>query len=291
MEATVSPFGGQEICIEKIPIGYIVQRYKVKCGLDISDDFKYIDYVYLCECKLTGYRYWKPFHVAGKRNLYMKLSSVLSNYYRYERWEYSKVRTLLKKNFDVLEVGCGRGFFLKSIEDMIKSGIGLELNPFAIKDKVTSFPVKSIKIGDINKEGRKFDVICSFQVLEHLIQPKIFLQNCIKLLKPKGLLIISTPNYSYIAHQKKLDCFDLPPHHMGHYTDSVFKNIGNLLDLDISCIYKQLRKDDLSIMVTEKSKNTIIYRIYRKIISTLTRIIFTILKEEGHSILVVFKKK
>lgn len=44
------------------------------------------------------------------------------------------------------------------------------------------------------KLNKQFDVICSLEVIEHVENPKDFIQNCIKCLKPGGSFFISTMN-------------------------------------------------------------------------------------------------
>jgi ubiquinone/menaquinone biosynthesis C-methylase UbiE len=38
------------------------------------------------------------------------------------------------------------------------------------------------------------DVIISFETIEHILRPDIFLDECVRVLVPKGILIVSTPN-------------------------------------------------------------------------------------------------
>ncbi len=44
-----------------------------------------------------------------------------------------------------------------------------------------------------------FDAIYALEVFEHLISPLVFLSECARLLKPGGILCLSTPNVSHIG--------------------------------------------------------------------------------------------
>jgi SAM-dependent methyltransferase len=54
-----------------------------------------------------------------------------------------------------------------------------------------------------------FDVVCSFQVLEHLREPASFLAEAARVLRPAGVLILTTPN--------RLTSFSENPYHVKEY--------------------------------------------------------------------------
>jgi len=107
----------------------------------------------------------------------------------------------------VLDIGCATGFmgeYLFKKKKCFVYGIdNREGELVKAKKRLT----KAILL-DIEKEGsvknilkesksEKFDVILATSVIEHLRNPSLFLENCKKLLKPQGIIIVSTPN---IAH-------------------------------------------------------------------------------------------
>src|SRR5262245_17387445 len=113
MEMTTDgPFGASRLVLS-LPTGDIVAAYRKKCGADVSRWFGDLTELHMFECQQTGYRFWRPSSIAGDEQFYRYLSSKWPNYYRSERWEYPLVREMLTESDRLIEVGCGRGFFLK----------------------------------------------------------------------------------------------------------------------------------------------------------------------------------
>lgn len=190
--ATLSPFGSTAELVRILSVGYIEELYLAKCGVDISEQFRGHTQVSLYQCRKTGYRFWRPLDIAGDEQLYKMLSHAWPHYYRTERWEYKQPETT------ILEIGSGRGYFLQSMESRCEAALGLELNTATLSNKITSFPVRAITIEELARESPgSFDVVLAFQVLEHVVDPATFLASAMRCLKPKGYLLLSTPNFSH----------------------------------------------------------------------------------------------
>jgi ubiquinone biosynthesis O-methyltransferase len=59
---------------------------------------------------------------------------------------------------------------------------------------------KNVEIFDLLPLNITFDVIVASEVIEHIRQPVNFLSACSKLLKPNGLLILTTPNRNFLSY-------------------------------------------------------------------------------------------
>lgn len=230
------PFGEPGIKVRSMAVDKICEMYQQKCGYDAGRHFKSLTRIDLYECTATGMRYWRPYWIAGDEKFYQEISSLYPHYYyRTDRWEYPHARKALsRKKAKVLEVGCGKGYFLRSLESTQHHGVGIELNKDAVANKVTKFPIYSQSLesyAEIYHE--EFTAFCSFQVLEHVVDPAAFIKDAMTLLQPGGLLILSTPNYEFPLHKNAGDAFDLPPHHINHFTKSVFRKIADLFRLKL----------------------------------------------------------
>jgi len=285
-----SPFDGKARLITKIHTHEIARRYRDKCGADISSEICEYEFAELYQCESTGYKFWYPFELAGGEALYKILRKSWPNYYRSQRWEYKLAREVVEAGNSCLEVGCGRGFFLRSIESVVKSAIGLELNREAIEQSVCQSPILNENLEEHashNKEA--YDCVFSFQVLEHVTDPLKFLRDCRFCLRSGGSMVISVPNDNYIAHRDMADAFNLPPHHMGGYNEEVLKKIGDLMDLKVVDIYFS-PPESPGIQVTDAVANALPWRIFSWISARIGKLLLKLLREPGHTILIVFRK-
>lgn len=93
---------------------------------------------------------------------------------------------------ELLDFGCGLGFFLDAAFDFGFAVSGVEFNPFAINYIRSRYahPVQSYE--DFLAESRQYDVLTLFDVIEHLLDPFAFLAAVRARVSDGGLLVIST---------------------------------------------------------------------------------------------------
>lgn len=99
---------------------------------------------------------------------------------------------------DLLEIGCGEGRGIAMLKDKVKSFTAIDKIETVIDQLSERFPdVKFIQdnIPPLNKVAdNSYDVIITFQVIEHIKNDKLFLQEIHRVLKPGGKALITTPN-------------------------------------------------------------------------------------------------
>lgn len=100
---------------------------------------------------------------------------------------------------DVLDIGCGEGYGADFLAGSAKRVSGIDYDKTAIdyaKDKYykdnLEFSVLDVK--NLSYLTQKFDVICSFQNIEHILDTRKLLNNISNLLKDNGIFICSTCN-------------------------------------------------------------------------------------------------
>jgi len=112
------------------------------------------------------------------------------------RFTFESIWPLSVRNKSVLDVGCGTASLLDAVKNISKSQVGVEpCQPYldSIIDKGYE-AYKSIQLC-IDKQGyNSFDMAFSIQVIEHVLNPKTFLEEILTLLKPGADLVVSTPN-------------------------------------------------------------------------------------------------
>jgi len=239
-ELVASPFGGDAHLRQTMSTDSLIKSYKQKCDVDVTWCFGGLPEIGLYECTKTGYKFWRPESVAGDEAFYHLLSHAWPNYYREERWESSLARKFLEGKKSLLEIGCGRGFFLRSVKGIVDDAVGIEFNQDAIRNKVTTFPILSSKIEDFARtRPASFDVVCSFQVLEHVTNPRTFIESALASLADGGLLLLSTPDYDSPTFNQQGDPFDLPPHHVGHFNTAIYGMIAAEFGLEVMEIMRE----------------------------------------------------
>lgn len=112
----------------------------------------------------------------------------------------SRIKRIIKtektKHNSLLEVGSGFGTFgsLVKSDDFFKKYVGLEPSPELYKVcKKKKLDVLNKKLEDFSA-NLKFDVVVSFEVIEHTFNPKFFLKKIHQNLKKSGLVFLSCPN-------------------------------------------------------------------------------------------------
>jgi 2-polyprenyl-3-methyl-5-hydroxy-6-metoxy-1,4-benzoquinol methylase len=150
------------------------------------------------------------------------------------KWEHEVTKEYLKDGQTVLEVGCAHGAFLKKINELydLKESVGLELNESTPADS-SKWKIVNQFVQDYQKENKgRFDIVCSFQVLEHIADVHGFIQAQIECLKPGGLLIISVPNNDSFIKNGDF-CLNMPPHHMGLWNTKSLKSLENIFSIQL----------------------------------------------------------
>ncbi len=202
--------------------------------MDVSSFFSGTNTFFLYQCNETGYRFYHPKGMEGGGGFYAELQQRLADDY-YHEWKFENQLALdvIRAGDKVLDIGCGIGNFLIRAKDKA-TVTGLELNEKAIEVcKQRGLNVLNERIEDhaLQNEGA-YDVVCLFQVLEHIYDVKPFLENALKVLKSGGKLVIGVPNNEpYFLGYDKYCTLNLPPHHMGLWNATVFERTARLFNL------------------------------------------------------------
>ena len=102
----------------------------------------------------------------------------------------------------LLEIGCGNGFFLEEALDQgYRTVQGVEPSQAAIDE--ASPRVRDSVVCDVMRPGlfhpAQFDVVCLFQVFDHIPDPAALLYECFRLLRPGGLVLCINHNVEALS--------------------------------------------------------------------------------------------
>jgi SAM-dependent methyltransferase len=191
-------------------------------------------------CAETGLQFaWPP--SPGSLRFYEWVSGFAS-YYPGIRWEYGEVRRLLAaetsapgKPFKVLDVGCGKGDFLQSLDFLPNENkFALDLNEPAVAEcrrqgfQAFCGTMDTALTAGFFKAG-EFPVVTSFHCLEHVDEPVEFVRALIKAVAPGGRLFMSTP-YSPMSFESEwFDILNHPPHHMTRWNLAAYQRLAEMV--------------------------------------------------------------
>lgn len=148
------------------------------------------------------------------------------------RWDL--VRRLLPRGArSVLEIGCGQG--------AVGARLALTHDYLGVEPDGSSFATAVARIGegkvlngmvdDVVQAGRTFDLVCAFEVLEHLEDDAGALAEWSQRVRPGGWLMMSSP-----AFQKRYSYFDKVAGHYRRYEPADIKRLfedAGLVDVKV----------------------------------------------------------
>ena len=191
--------------------------------------------------------------------------------------------------------------------------MGLELSNDAIQlgaESNVKILNESIQEHTLNNSD-KYDVVCSFQVLEHISDIHGFIKASLACLKISGILIITVPADDSFVGLLPNCTLNLPPHHLSRWSDKTLISIGEIfgiktIQLHHDILGKTPLKDNLFTIFKNMiypffylKSNTIYKGIRFKIANKLAAIILNLFNKKysedfiyrGHSVTIIFQNK
>ena len=225
------------------------------------------------ECIETGTIFANPRPTPNTLNKFY--SSAKSSNYWYNQFFLPKLQSRINKtikpkalflinNFPqykrkkILDIGSGAGFFLKEIKKKWLKGNFFALEPSSLmaqKCRDLNILVYESTIENF-KTNKKFDVITSFELFEHVFDPYIFLKKIYNILNKNGILYFTTLNGKGFDIQllKENSNSIYPPYHIN------FFNINSLKIILKKVGFKKIYIDtpgELDLNIVEKNQDLI----------------------------------
>jgi 2-polyprenyl-3-methyl-5-hydroxy-6-metoxy-1,4-benzoquinol methylase len=139
----------------------------------------------------------------------------------------------------LLDVGCGEGTFLKLAQKNGWQITGTELSSYAAKyaANILGKDIFCGELPDAKFSENSFDIVTMWHVLEHVGDPKTYLKEAHRILKPNGLLVVAVPNVNdlimqiayRIIRQRKVELFTKGEKeiHLYHFSPKTLKRYLN----------------------------------------------------------------
>jgi 2-polyprenyl-3-methyl-5-hydroxy-6-metoxy-1,4-benzoquinol methylase len=120
---------------------------------------------------------------------------------RRTRIDYSIMHLPAVPNGRALDVGCGSGEILSNLQSLGWKVQGVDFDPAAVEAAQARGVI--VHQGDLfeqNFPAESFDAIVMSHVIEHVPDPLSLIQECERILKPGGRLVMVTPNPKSLSH-------------------------------------------------------------------------------------------
>jgi len=198
-------------------------------------------------CKDCLFIYANPF-ISGDQEFYQLAFE--EGGYPQNRWEFAQTKNTLlnkslflnnKSDLSLLEVGAGDGAFIEQVAPDVVELHNITATEFS-ETGIKKMKNKGVSVFncDINELierkiiSKQFDIICLFQILEHMDKLDYFFSNLNKIASPNSLLFIAVPNEDRIEFNEKNDALlDMPPNHIGRWNKQTFKFIGKKFNWEL----------------------------------------------------------
>jgi SAM-dependent methyltransferase len=114
-----------------------------------------------------------------------------------KRYEFARPLCAGKR---VLDAACGVGYGAAYLAEHARDVVGVDRNEEAIAYALRRYarPNLSFEVGDVldlrHHPDASFDVVCSFETIEHLTDPGRLVAEAARVLRPGGIFVCSTPN-------------------------------------------------------------------------------------------------
>ena len=132
----------------------------------------------------------------------------------------------------LLEVGCGRGDLLATLQLPAWHCTGLEPSPAAAaRARATGLDVRAETLETSKLEGGSFDAILAVSVLEHVDDPALAVECMLELLAPEGVAVIEVPD-STRPEAQVAEFFSFE--HLSHFTTSTLTRLFD--DRGLGCV-------------------------------------------------------
>jgi len=94
----------------------------------------------------------------------------------------------------VVDVGCGAGNFYHFVRDRFSRYVGVDAVQYEGFPRQAEFCHLDLDGGGIPLPDASADVVAAIEVIEHLENPRDFMRKLVRLVRPGGWIVVTTPN-------------------------------------------------------------------------------------------------
>ena len=166
----------------------------------------------------------------------------------------------------LIDVGCGAGNLWSSVNDLFGRYIGVDAVKYEFFPDHAEFHKADLNNGRIDLADNSADVVTAVETIEHLENPRAFMRELVRLARPGGWVIVTTPNQLSLL---SLACL-VVKHRFAQFQEVHYPaHLTALLAVDLQRIANECGLEDVKI---EYSQNARIIWTSRRYPGALSRI-------------------
>jgi 2-polyprenyl-3-methyl-5-hydroxy-6-metoxy-1,4-benzoquinol methylase len=209
----------------------IIKGYERMLRRSIASEFRSCVKLSYCCCGDCDLRFFLP-AISGSENFY-ELLQTFDWYYLHDKPEYALAARWITPSDSVLELGCGAGNFAKCIGPARYTGIEFSSKAVQMATKKGLHVLAESAARHAEQHPQDYDVVCSFQVMEHVSELRKTIADCLALLKPNGRFMLCVPSGDSFFGTGFNNLLDMPPHHISHWSDNALRSVATVFRLDL----------------------------------------------------------
>ena len=168
-----------------------------------------------------------------------------------------RIKNRLRRNGRWLDIGCSAGFIVKACRDDGFEGFGIDIDPEGIAYAKKNLNLNTVQLGTLEElcfQAQSFDVISAYDVIEHVENLHTFTAEMKRLLAPRGLIDLVTPDIGHWTVPRHLKFWKeiKPSEHLYYFNKENLSQLLNQHGLHIIQTRFSL-KATLKVIVTHKT--------------------------------------
>jgi SAM-dependent methyltransferase len=106
---------------------------------------------------------------------------------------------------DVLDAACGTGYGSALLAERASRVVGVDVSEEALDYARRRYARENVEfrrqdVSALELPDSSFDVVCSFETIEHLSDQEAYLGGVVRVLRPSGVFVVSTPQADRTTH-------------------------------------------------------------------------------------------
>ena len=161
----------------------------------------------------------------------------------------------------VLDIACGEGYGSAFLASVALSVVGVDIDPLSVDFAKNKYQKSNLefKVGSCSSipiDSNSVDVLVSFETIEHHDQHEKMMIEIKRVLKPEGLLIISSPDKTFYTDKRNFN----NAFHVKELTEKQFKELLDKFFLNSVMAYQRIVYGSLIVPIIKNGSGLQLYK-------------------------------